>query len=274
MNKKLILFLLCNISILNAGTGIDLYLNLMKKILVNFIYQDPEMAKSGIHSVSEEKLWLIPYNAQKRELGRDWPSVAHTMVGLKRLQNVQFCAEEIIKNNIPGDFIETGVWRGGSTIFMNAILKAYNITDRVVWVADSFQGLPVPNPQMYPIDGKLRWDHVSFLSVSLETVKDNFQRYNLLDEQVVFLKGWFKDTIPNAPIEKLALLRLDGDMYESTIDVLKHLYPKLSIGGYIIIDDYNLAGCKMAVDDYRKVHNITTPIIDIDGFGIYWKKEK
>lgn len=273
MRKQIIFFFLCCIFSLSAtDNGVILYLDIMKKILVNSIYRDPAMKQKwyGTHM----RLRLTPHDVQKRESGRDWPSIAHTMIGLKRLQNIQFCAEEILKNNIPGDFIETGVWRGGSTIFMRAILKAYNVTDRLVWVADSFQGLPKPNPEMYPIDGKFRWDNISFLSVSLPTVKGNFERYNLLDDQVVFLKGWFKDTIPTAPIEKLALLRLDGDTYEATIDVLTHLYPKLSLGGYVIIDDYNLQGCKMAVDDYRNNNNITEPLVDVDGWCVYWKKEK
>lgn len=240
----------------------------MKKILINSIYQDPG-AKPDY-----EKLNFTHYESSKRERGRDWPSLAHTMVGLKRLDNVQFCIQEIINNNIPGDFIETGVWRGGTTIFMRAVLKAYDITDRRVWVADSFQGLPSPKSDLYPADSNSKLHYISYLSVSLEEVKNNFQKYNLLDDQVIFMRGWFKDTIPNAPIEKIALLRLDGDMYESTIDVLNHLYPKLSIGGYIIIDDYMLKACKQAVCDYRNKHNITETIIGIDGFGAYWKKER
>ncbi len=271
MNKKITFFLLCNIVVIKAETDIHLYLDVMKKILINSIYQDPGATPNASPNVT---LQFIHYNSQKRETGRDWPSIAHTMVGLKRLDNLQFCAEEVIKNNISGDFIETGVWRGGATIFMRAILKAYNITNRVVWVADSFQGLPAANLELYPIDSSLKLDHISYLSVLLEEVKNNFKKYNLLDDQVIFLKGWFKDTIPNAPIKKIALLRLDGDMYESTIDVLNNLYPKLSVGGYIIIDDYMLKACREAVSDYRSRHNITEQIIDIDGFGAYWKKER
>ncbi|WP_299135342.1 TylF/MycF family methyltransferase [uncultured Tenacibaculum sp.] len=213
-------------------------------------------------------------NAETREEGRDWPSYADTMIGLKRLENIQFCFNEIIKDNIPGDFIETGVWRGGATIFMKALLNDLKIKDRNVWVADSFEGLPPPNETLYPEDkGDLHDTKSDHLAISLETVKYNFQKYDLLDDSVKFLKGWFKDTLPTAPIEKLSIIRLDGDMYESTMDGLVNLYPKLSKGGFIIIDDWGaVEACKKAVIDYRKTNNITEEIKTIDWTGAYWRK--
>lgn len=242
-----------------------LYFDLMKRILTNFIYMDDNV---GMGQPAE-------FDPHLRGNGMDWPERAHTMIGMKRLDNIQMCAENIIKENIPGDFLETGVWRGGSVIFMRAILKAYGIADRSVYVADSFEGLPQPNPELYPQDSGDEHHKIDFLSVSLETVKSNFERYGLLDEQVKFLKGWFSDTLPSAPVEQIALLRLDGDMYESTMDGLTHLYPKLSIGGYIIIDDYKaVPACKPAVDDYRRSHGITESIIDIDWAGVYWQRQR
>jgi len=81
---------------------------------------------------------------------------------------------------------------------------------------------------------------------------ENFRKYDLLDRQVRFLKGWFSETLPGCPIERLAVLRLDGDMYESTMDALKHFYPKLSAGGYLIVDDYGAApACKTAIHEFR-----------------------
>jgi O-methyltransferase len=205
--------------------------------------------------------------------GTDWPPLADTMIGLKRLDNIQFCIEEILRRNIPGDLIETGVWRGGATIFMRGVLKAHGVTDRIVWAADSFQGLPPPDATRYPSDaGDPHHTFNYFLGISLEQVKRNFERYGLLDEQVRFLKGWFKDTLPGAPIKTLALLRLDGDMYESTMDALANLYPKLSIGGYIIVDDYYLDGCKQAVHDYRRKHGITEGIQKIGEISAYWER--
>lgn len=134
------------------------------------------------------------------------------MIGSLRLNNLQFCIENVLAENVPGDFIETGVWRGGATIFMRAILKAYDVTDRLVWVADSFEGLPVPDSVQYPEDAGLNLQMYRDLAVPLEEVQSNFRRYELLDDRVHFLKGWFRDTLPNVPIEQLAILRLDGDL--------------------------------------------------------------
>jgi O-methyltransferase len=109
--------------------------------------------------------------------------------------------------------------------------------------------------------------------VSIDEVRSAFQKYGLLDDQVRFLKGWFKDTLPAAPIKQLAVVRLDGDMYESTMDGLVHLYPKLSPGGFLIVDDYGVVdSCRRAVEDYRRKHGIADPIMEIDGTGVYWQR--
>lgn len=266
MKKINILLLSLAISLSNATVMQPnaLYLDLMKKCLLNTIYQDPSFL---IHQ----------YNETYRQQGRDWPTVAHTMIGLDGLDNIQMCLEDVIKNNIPGDCIETGVWRGGSVILMRAILKAHNVSDRTVWVADSFQGLPEPDSKKYPHDNytfKVSETN-KVLSISVETVQSNFAKYDLLDGQVRFLKGWFKDTLPTAPINKLAILRLDGDYYESTMDALVALYPKLSVGGYLIIDDYvAMDACAKAVQDYRTLHNITDPIEEAGWSIRFWKKTK
>jgi hypothetical protein len=238
---------------MTANPAVSLYLDLMKRALTDLLYDDADI--------------------QRRKEGRDWPSRACTMIGLKRLDNIQMCAESVLSNHVPGDFIETGVWRGGATIFMRAILRAYNITNRCVWVADSFEGLPEPNPDQYPADKGDAHHLYTELAIPLEQVRANFRRFDLLDEKVRFLKGWFRDTLPSAAIDKLALLRLDGDMYESTMDALVNLYPKLSVGGYVIIDDYNSCeGCKRAVGDYRISHGLTETVEQIDWAGVYWQK--
>ena len=101
----------------------------------------------------------------------------------------------------------------------------------------------------------------------------SYRRYGLLDEQVVFLKGWFKDTLAKAPIERLAVLRLDGDLYESTMDALNPLYAKVASGGFIIVDDYfALTQCERAISEFRATHGISDPIHKIDDAGVYWRK--
>jgi len=207
------------------------------------------------------------------QIGKGWPLRAHTMIGMMRLDNLQHCVETVIKEDVPGDLIETGVWRGGACILMRAILKAYGDTSRTVWLADSFSGLPRPNAALYPADSKDKhYTYRDFLAVSRSEVEDNFRRYDLFDDQVAFLEGWFKDTLPSAPIDRLAVLRLDGDMYESTIQALDALYEKVSPGGFVIVDDYFLKGCREAVTDFRSANRINDAIVDIDGRGAFWRK--
>ena len=235
-----------------------MYVELLKKCVSDSIY------------VSNLTGTDIKVNKDQLENGTVWPDRAHTMIGLKRLNNVQFCIEEVLKNGIEGDVIETGVWRGGSTIFMKGLLKHYDSNKRL-FVADSFEGLPPPDPK-YPADKGELYHTIKFLAVSVEEVISNFSKYDLLDDKVIFLKGFFEHSLPNAPIDKLSILRLDGDMYSSTIQVLETLYSKLVSGGYIIIDDYGLQGCNKAVTDFRVKNSITETIINIDNSGVYWKK--
>jgi O-methyltransferase len=209
-----------------------------------------------------------------REQGKGWPSRAHTFLSIARLDNIKDCVETVIRDGIPGDLIETGVWRGGACIFMRAILKAYNVTTRTVWLADSFRGLPPPNEQQYPSDvGDQHHLWSDVFAVSRAEVERNFLRYGLFDERVRFIEGWFKDTLPDAPIESLAVMRLDGDMYESTMQALQSLYDRLSPGGFVIVDDYYLPACAKAVHDFRSSRDIKDEIKDIDGQGAFWRRE-
>lgn len=203
----------------------------------------------------------------------DWPARAHSMIGQKRMLQLQRAAELVLEREIPGDFVETGVWRGGACILLRAVLKAHGVTNRRVLLADSFAGLPPPDPEHYPADrGDTLYTYPA-LAVTLETVRENFARYGLLDDQVVFLKGWFRDTLPKAPIDRLAILRLDGDLYESTMQPLVALYDKVSEGGFIIVDDYNtFANCREAVTDFRQSRGILDRIHDIDGSAVFWQR--
>jgi O-methyltransferase len=270
-----------------AESARNLYLELMKKSLLNIIYGEVEdvpvepkgivqrqVAKAysnrGIKLVRERKVC-----AEDREEGKDWPANAHTMIGRKRLDNLHRCIRDVILREVPGDLIETGVWRGGATIFMRAVLKAYGNDDRSVWVADSFHGLPPPNGEKYPADAGDAHHVEDRLRVTLDQVKANFVRYDLLDERVKFLKGWFSETLAAAPIDHLAVMRLDGDMYESTMDALRALYPRLSPGGYVIIDDFGyLKSCEKAVLDFRKEFGVTEPIQQIDWTGVFWQRSR
>ncbi len=245
-----------------------LYLDLIERCLLNTVYEDA-------YTDWRERRVAQKFDPAMRQLGRDWPSVAHTMIGQARLRNLRDLAEQTLVDKVPGDFIETGVWRGGACILLRAVLQAHGVRDRRVFAADSFEGLPTPNAHAYPADAGDLHHQFAELAISLDQVKANFAKYDLLDDQVVFLKGWFKDTLPSAPIERLAILRLDGDMYESTMDGLRNLYDKVSPGGFVIVDDYGcVPACRQAVEDYRREKGITDPVINIDGWGIYWRKAK
>ncbi|HTY13523.1 MAG TPA: TylF/MycF/NovP-related O-methyltransferase, partial [Candidatus Omnitrophota bacterium] len=111
------------------------------------------------------------------------------------------------------------------------------------------------------------------LRVSRKEVEDNFRKYGLLDDRVEFIEGWFKNSLKDERLNKMAVIRLDGDMYGSTIEALRQLYPKLSPGGFCIIDDYGLEPCRLAVEDYRREHRIGEELIRIDWAGAYWRKE-
>lgn len=277
-----------NIDALNRS----LYLDLLKKALRFALWEDPGKPlevvayRAGFlrglvcafsRVLAKARLRIVvlrDMEFERRFPGATWPACAHSMLSMQRLNNIQLAVETIIKENVPGDLIETGVWRGGACILMRAILKVNGDNQRRVFVADSFAGLPKPNAGLYPSDKGDEHHFHEFLAVSKEEVEENFRKYELLDNQVVFLKGWFKDTLPTAPFNKLSVMRLDGDMYESTMDALTNLYHKLSIGGFCIIDDYALPGCHAAVDDFRKTHQITEPLIEIDHSGRFWRKRQ
>lgn len=239
------------------------YLNLIKMSLADLLHRD---------------IWVTDGSGSRttlgsrtdREVGLDWPAFAETMIGLRRLNNIEACFKRVLADGVLGDLIEAGVWRGGATIFMRAVLHAYEISDRKVFVADSFSGFPPGKPE----DGDDPHHRVNypFLRVPLEEVVDAFRRYNLLDDQVVFIRGFFEETLHKLD-RKWAILRIDADSYSSTMTVLKTCYAHLSPGGYTIIDDYADAfGARRATDDFRRLAGIQNPIERIDAVGAFWRK--
>ena len=276
--------------------GVDevrsLYLELLERSLTGALTEDnslilgnadgsDRLPKRAAHAVGRlasrfnvEMAVKRRYVPEWREVGADWPARAETMVGLKRMANLRHCISEIVRDDVAGDLIETGVWRGGACIFMKANLVAWGDTTRTVWLADSFEGLPKPSADLYPADKGDKLHELGHIPVEPTAVRHNFERYGLFDDRIKFLVGWFKDTLPTAPIEQLALMRLDGDMYESTIQAIEVLYPKLSPGGFCIVDDYgsHASQAGQAIRDYRAAQGIDEEIVDIDGFGAFWRK--
>lgn len=249
----------------------DAYLHLLKLSLCDLLGSETKTSvPQPDGSVVVERL----DDLEMRRNGREWPTNGTTMVGMRRLDHLQSCVETVVREGVPGNLIEAGVWRGGASMLMRATLRMCGASDREVWLADSFEGLPSAHPD-YPIDvGADILSTYAFLAVSEDEVRAAFDRYGLLDDGVRFLRGWFRDSLP--PLlgrNRWSLLRLDGDHYESTIIALESLYPDLSPGGFVVVDDYGgIAQCRQAVDDFRRERGIKEKLHMIDWTGIWWRR--
>jgi O-methyltransferase len=258
-----------------------LYLDLLERAVLHTLYSppdrgaEPDFSRSAFtEALDEAGLQVKPLtDAETRAQGRDWPQYAQTMIGVRRVRNLRRCVQTAINEGIDGDLIEAGCWRGGAAILMRGIVKA-NASDKLVYAADSFQGVPPPDVEHYPADqGDLNYT-AEQLAIPLEEVRDNFRRYGLLDDGVRFVEGWFKDTLPGLSDRTWSVIRLDGDLYESTMDGLENLYPRLAVGGFLIIDDFGWENCRKAVEDFRARYGISEPIERIDWVGAYWRRER
>lgn len=252
---------------MSISPGAAMYLKLLRHSLCR------DRSPDARYDIGSGKMELKAFDPGLRAEGRDWPTEAVTMVGARRLENLERCCRLALEDGIDGDFVETGIWRGGCGILMRAVLAAANDEQRSVWLFDSFQGLPKPDVKNYPEDEPDRlWTFNEYLGVSLAEVKANFARFDLLDERTKFVPGWFRETVPAAEVKTISVLRLDGDLYESTWLVLTHLYPRISRGGFVIIDDYALPACKAAADDFRAKLGLNDAITAVDWSGIFWRK--
>jgi hypothetical protein len=217
-----------------------------------------------------------PFNLDRRIQGLDWPTFGYTMVGERRLANVRHVLEQCLMHNVPGDFVECGVWRGGSSIYAKAVLTAHHAEGRRVVLVDSFDGLPKAE---LAVDSDV-WSMMHYLRVSQQQVRAHFKHFGLLDDNVVFVQGFFKISAPKlasdlrAANRQIAVLRLDGDMYQSLADCLYNLYEYVAIGGFVIIDDWSIKVAMNAVEDFRSLYNITDELHTIDWTGVFWRKTK
>ena len=272
-------------------TGLaDLYIRTVKAAILNDLYPEAEAERAYLIRVAEgaeafdparfysgataDAATLQSIDAAHRT-GRHlegrlkFATIGASMVERQRLDNLRQCIETALAEDIPGDVMECGVWRGGACAFAKAVLTAHG-SDRTVWLADSFEGLPPPAHEADTVDLQTR--KYPMLAISQDRVQALFERFGLMDDRVRFLRGWFSETLPSAPVDRLAVLRLDGDYYESTIVALEALYPKVSPGGFVIIDDYGvLEPARRATDEFRSAQGITADLVDIDGAGVFWR---
>lgn len=223
------------------------------------------LAKRGFRLIN-----ALPFDAKRREVGLDWPMFGYSMIGHKRLENIEACIRSVVSDGIEGDFVECGVWRGGASIYAKGVLNALGETGRTVWLADSFEGMPA-QAEEDKVDIEL--SQFTILAVSQEQVEDNFRQFGFLDDRVRFIKGWFSDSLPTCPVGKIALLRLDGDYYSSTMDALNGLYDRVVSGGYILVDDYGaFESCRRAITEFLASRGVDPKIIPVDYSGVYWRK--
>jgi O-methyltransferase len=266
------------------------YLELLKQTLTRFGLEDPsgelvEVKPGPLWSVLGWPVWKVlamkglgvarrsePSDLDMRRLGRDWPRTAETMIGLERLSQLQQAIMDLSDRRVRGDIVETGVWRGGASILLTEVLNVMGDPSRKVFVADSFEGLPPPDPR-YPVDDGDPHHQIDYLRVSRAEVEANFRKFRVDMRRVHFIEGWFSETLHRIPSQEIALLRLDGDMYSSTMQALEALYDRVVPGGYVVVDDYNLIGAHQAVHDFLNLRRESVEFVDIDGAGVYWVVE-
>lgn len=258
------------LSVLNSTQGLVLDLGDFSAARQDHEFQDQLLAAKQ----TGETIILETTDGAVHSAGQDlrnFTEFSLTLVGRKRLDHLQDCIRSVLDEEVPGDLLEAGVWRGGCSIFMRAVLEAFECRDRKVWLADSFAGLPVSDEladRAFAMDSSL----LPVLAVSEDEVERNFRRFGLFDSQVVFLPGWFEDSLPATETGPLSILRVDCDLYASTMTVLDQLYPRLSPSGWIIIDDYGiLPPCRQAVDDFRACEGIKAPMEAIDDHAVAWR---
>ena len=202
-----------------------------------------------------------------------------TMTSTERMYSLYKAVNYILENNIPGDFVECGVWKGGSALLIAQMLSDKNIVDRKVILYDTYEGMSEPTEQDKNIVGRPATSLLQESSIdiqdsiwcysSFEEVKHNLSLSGLLPECIIMIKGKVEDTIPTQlPTKSISLLRLDTDWYESTKHELNYLYPLLNKNGVLIIDDYgHWEGCRKAVDEYVLTHNLSILFNRIDNTG-------
>ena len=185
----------------------------------------------------------------------------YTMTSPRRIAALVDSVEYVVRHGVPGAFVECGVWRGGSMMAVALTLKRLGVTDRDLYLFDTFAGMPAPGAEDVPspYDGyspQKRWRRHTRLGrqwagVPVETVRERLESTGYPPERIHLVQGMVEETIPGRAPDEIALLRLDTDWYASTKHELEQLYPRLAVGGVLIIDDYgHYEGARRAVDEY------------------------
>lgn len=260
------------------------YLATMKRSLVGFMDQAHPAAaiqewgrgassRSSAHVAPASALAHAPTSSMSLSLATlnrlnhsrymDPPFPGFTLATIGMLNHLQAVIEDVLAHGVQGDFMEAGVWRGGQTILMRAVLEAASEPTRHVWVCDSFDGVPAPRAGTTAAEDETVDWKPGLYNASLDIVQANFVRFGLLDSRVHFVKGHFIQSMKTIEVQKIAVLRLDADTWDATSDVLDAVYHRVSEGGYVIVDDFHLNGARGAVLEFRKKHGITEPLLPV-----------
>jgi O-methyltransferase len=259
----------------------NVYLDTVRDSLTGAILPTPSVIAGEGEAVEQQRRLQQrrPFDANSRWRGEDWCDDCFTMAGGARVQNVRDLVTTTIAEQIPGDFLEAGTWRGGCSIMARVVQKLLDEgAERRTYLCDSFR-----SSQGHDSDA---WEKLHFLKVSQDEVESNMKQFVEVDDNVQFRKGYFFESLPKVRKElqeqgrQLAVLRgmyMHGDMYASFMDILYNLYELIPVGGYFICDDCNgFNSAQQAIDDFRKQNGITevvTTINDKGGMGTFWRKE-
>lgn len=202
--------------------------------------------------------------------------IVYSMASESEIDFMRIAIKDILQSQIVGDIVQAGVWRGGMSIWMNYLIynlfPGQNIEPRKLWLFDSYGEFPCPtyprDKYVHPVTEILYENHAT-----TEVVESNFEKFGIPTSNVYLVKGKFEDSIKNVDIPKISILHLDCDYYDSTLLMIEKYYPKITKGGYIIINNYyyEYIHAKIAVDEYRGKNNITNPVIKLGEKYGYWK---
>ena len=271
-----------------------MYLDLLRRCLTREIFNDEDLVfapargltwkgraiRRALGVVKHPRIVRLIHNPQRLEdklEGVGWPRSAEVMCGSRRLEFLQKTLYAIEREGIDGDFFEGGCWRGGAVILMMAALRALRGQHRrLVWAADSFEGYPAPTANSSQDDKDL-YEERAYFHVTRSEFEQNLERYGVHGPELRVLEGYFDKSLPAAPIERLALIRIDIDGYEGVRAILENLYPKLVPGGFVVVDDYLAIGARRAIDEYIAKHRLENELHTIPqktlAKGMYFRRE-
>lgn len=226
---------------------------------------------------------VVPYFKFPPDLDREATEIIravrpYTMTSIERIFALIEATRYIVRADVPGSIVECGVWRGGSMMAVAHTLKQLGKEDRDLYLFDTYEGMTRPSEIDIDYKGevavktfmqkKRSEESSSWCYASIEEVKRNLYSTGYNHERMRFVKGRVEETIPGSAPERIALLRLDTDWYESTRHELHYLFPRISRGGVLIIDDYGYwQGCRKAVDEYLSQNNVNILLNRIDDTG-------